>query len=66
MDKAREQRTGRPVSAGEIGPDPEPFGRPLICPVCDSIVEPVRGYKNVPSLFRLTKVRFPRCAGGAD
>ncbi|MFJ2008024.1 hypothetical protein [Streptomyces chartreusis] len=55
MDKAREQRTRRPVSAEEIGPDPEPFERPLICPVCDSIVEPVRGYKSVPSLFRLAK-----------
>lgn len=55
MDKAREKRTGRPVSAEEIGPDPEPFERPLICPHCDSIVEPVRGYKSVPSLFRLAK-----------
>lgn len=55
MDKARERRTHRPVLAEEIGPDPEPFERPLICPHCDSIVEPVRGYKNVPSLFRLAK-----------
>ncbi|MFF7764162.1 hypothetical protein [Streptomyces griseorubiginosus] len=55
MDKAREQRTGRPVSAEEIGPDPEPFERPLICPHCNSTVQPVRGYKNVPGLFRLAK-----------
>ncbi|MBL1086725.1 hypothetical protein JK359_33000 [Streptomyces actinomycinicus] len=55
MDKAREQRTGRLVPAEEIGPDPEPFERPLICLHCDSVVEPVRGYKSVPSLFRLAK-----------
>ncbi|MGW0651160.1 hypothetical protein ACWD4T_20520 [Streptomyces umbrinus] len=55
MDKARVQRTDRPVLAEEIGPDPEPFERPLICPICSSVVEPVRGYKSVPSLFRLAK-----------
>ncbi|MFI6658187.1 hypothetical protein ACIBL8_21990 [Streptomyces sp. NPDC050523] len=55
MDKAREKRTRRPVLAEEIGPAPEPFERPLICPICDSVVEPVRGYKTVPSLFRLAK-----------
>ncbi len=55
MDKAREQRTGRRVLADQIGPPPEPFERPLICPICASAVEPVRGYKNVPALFRLAR-----------
>lgn len=44
---------GRTVSAEEIGPDPEPFRRPLICDLCMTGVLPVRGYKTVPSLFRL-------------
>ncbi|MEJ8632305.1 hypothetical protein [Streptomyces sp. MS2.AVA.5] len=67
MKKAREKRPhgpGRFVSAEEIGPVAETFRRPLICEFCDSVVGPVRGYKNVPSLFRLLRgtVHQPGCA----
>ncbi|MFF2412469.1 hypothetical protein [Streptomyces sp. NPDC058092] len=65
MKKAWEKRPGgRLVSADEIGPVPEPFRRPLICEFCDSAVGPVRGYKNVPNLFRLLKgtLHQPGCA----
>ncbi|MFB8441187.1 hypothetical protein ACFC7A_19290 [Streptomyces niveus] len=64
MRSAREQRSGRPVSAEEIGSKPETFESPLICEFCDSIVEPVRGYKTVPALFRLRRnlLHQPRCA----
>ncbi|MFE4540256.1 hypothetical protein ACFRKB_35185 [Streptomyces scopuliridis] len=58
MKNAREKRPhgpGRLVSAGEIGPEPETFQRPLICQFCVSPVGPVRGYKTVPNLFRLLK-----------
>lgn len=64
MRSAREQRSGRPVSAEEIGSKPETFESPLICEFCDSVVEPVRGYKTVPALFRLRRnlLHEPRCA----
>lgn len=67
MKNAREKRPngpGRLVPADEIGPVPETFKRPLICEFCTSAVGPVRGYKNVPSLFRLLKgtLHQPGCA----
>lgn len=64
MRSAREQHSGRHVQAEEIGSKPETFVGPLICEFCDSVVEPVRGYKQVPALFRLRRnlLHEPRCA----